>query len=84
MKAYWVFDKDFPEMEMVVAAFTPGQARAHAWRSSDDAGWVTPYIDFTARRAQEYDSLAQKVNKAETLGWRDPHDAHGIFGRTDA
>ena len=71
MKAWRVtVPQYFPDHAAVVAAATPGRARAQQMRLAQAAGWKIDMRHMRSRRAPEYDALACQHEVTTVLGWR--------------
>ena len=79
-KAYEVTVKSWPDIRIIMAARTPGQARGRAWRDSQDTGYKIPFTDFLVKRSPLHDKLAERPGASFpwVIGWEDKKEDFGF------
>lgn len=77
MKAFEVSITTWNNMRIIVSADTPGKAKSAQFLAAFEAGYQIPFTNFRARRAPEFDNLANQ--KTGWLGWQDKGEAWGCL-----
>ena len=79
MFAWEITCKSWDGTRHIVAAPTSGIAKSFQHYEANMAGYKIPFVDFVARRAKQFDSLAKTVTGKAVLGWEDKND-HECWG----
>lgn len=80
MKAFEVTINGWDDLEIIVAAETPGKAKSFEHSKANEVGYTIDFTQFRARRATQFDChLTGNADHAYELGHRDRDGDWGCF-----